>query len=31
MSDPYTVHEYRDDIDRRTRQDGVVREPGEQS
>jgi hypothetical protein len=25
--DPYLVHEFRDDIDRRTRQDGVVREP----
>jgi hypothetical protein len=23
--DPYIVHEFRDDIDRRTRQDGVVR------
>jgi hypothetical protein len=24
--DPYTVHEYRPDVDRRTRQDGVVRD-----
>jgi hypothetical protein len=23
--DPYTVHEYREDVDRRTRQDGVLR------
>lgn len=25
--DPYLVHEFRDDIDRRTRQDGIVRKP----
>jgi hypothetical protein len=24
--DPYTVHEYREDIDRRIRQDGIVRD-----
>lgn len=24
--DPYTVHEFRDDVDRRTRQDGQVRD-----